>query len=646
MHDAQLNALRAAARRAELLMRLARALKPLPIAATMALAAGSIVLAARKIAPNRLTEAQAWAALVVLGLSVLVVVAVQLLRKLPPYAGALALDRHHALGGRLSNALEFAAQTKSERSPFEALAIADALAFVKKGLKARDAVQLRLPREFALTALVLVGVLGLSLLEVRTLRPAIVVATKPTVRALTLSDDDLALFRQTAKELSREDQSPEMKRALQDFNQVLEDIAERRISRAEAFRRMRKIEDGLLKDRAAQDKATAEALRRMAKELEKSDLAKETAKALKKNDLNKAQKALKKLASTLRAKGKKKPSPAQLQRLREAMKRAAKANQKAKERLETRRAQLKKRLLRNKKRLDKAKTDKERKRERRLLKKKERQLKRLRRQAKRLNAAARSLSRLDRQLAKAAADLLESLGLSAKDLEGLAEDLKRLEQQQLSQKEKEELRKRLQQMRELIRQQGQGGKALRKRLQRFTRRAGAGGRARRPGQPGAGKPGGRQGQGKGRRPGQSGSGQPGGQGSQPGSGNRPGGGMGLGPGGVPIPVAGGGAPGGGQGTEPGGKGAGTGSKNPIGDKKTDIKGGTRDVRAQGIDNKKGRTTSQVILGAADRGFRGKPYRRVYRKYQSVAEDQIQREKIPDGMRFYVRRYFQLIRPRE
>ena len=123
----------------------------------------------------------------------------------------------------------------------------------------------------------------------------------------------------------------------------------------------------------------------------------------------------------------------------------------------------------------------------------------------------------------------------ADDLGRVAEDLNRLQQQQLSEKEKEELRRRLQELRELIRQQGQGGKKLRDRLQRFMRRARGGMR------PGSGR---------GQRGGKQGSGKPG----QAGKGLRPGGLM-IGPGGAPIPMdmPGSGA---GAGQKPGGAGSG------------------------------------------------------------------------------------------
>ena len=137
-----------------------------------------------------------------------------------------------------------------------------------------------------------------------------------------------------------------------------------------------------------------------------------------------------------------------------------------------------------------------------------------------------------------------------------------------------------------------------------------------------------------------------GQGDQPG-------GMVMGPGGTPIPID---MPGSGQGQsgdQPGGEGSGEGGKqwgtgsggDPKGDK-SDIDGETHDVRADAVDSQAGPTNAEVILSAADRGFTGKPYSKVFKQYRTVAEDQIDKEKIPDGMRFYVRRYFQLIRPRE
>jgi hypothetical protein len=74
--------------------------------------------------------------------------------------------------------------------------------------------------------------------------------------------------------------------------------------------------------------------------------------------------------------------------------------------------------------------------------------------------------------------------------------------------------------------------------------------------------------------------------------------------------------------------------------------GTEDTQVEGTDTGQGGTRSQVILGAAERGFSSRSYKKVYTEYHQVAEESLTRDEIPGGYRFYVKRYFQLIRPRE
>jgi hypothetical protein len=81
-------------------------------------------------------------------------------------------------------------------------------------------------------------------------------------------------------------------------------------------------------------------------------------------------------------------------------------------------------------------------------------------------------------------------------------------------------------------------------------------------------------------------------------------------------------------------------------KETDPAMGTQDSELQGADADKGASRSQVIFGAAERGFTSKPYQRVYTEYHQVAEESLAKDDVPGGYRFYVKRYFQLIRPRE
>jgi len=96
----------------------------------------------------------------------------------------------------------------------------------------------------------------------------------------------------------------------------------------------------------------------------------------------------------------------------------------------------------------------------------------------------------------------------------------------------------------------------------------------------------------------------------------------------------------------GGKEWGSGSGGPIAGNKTDPKMGTQDVDQQGMETNQGPTASQTIRSAAERGFRGNDYKKWFSKYRNAPEENMNREDIPDGYRFYVQRYFQLIRPRD
>ena len=581
--------------------------------------------------------------LVPLAIPVVAVAHVWLTRR-AKYSGALALDKHHALHDRVSSALSFNALPKEKRTPLMEAAIDDAVA-VARDLEPRRAAPVRFPWELAVSAALVAVVVGIALLEVRTYRE---VPPDRTFDPLVMSPDDLELFRKAVEDLQEENKDPETLAAIRKFNQLVEDIANRRLDRREVFKRMEELDRDLLKGAEADKDALDEGLKRMAKELEKSELTKPIAKPLEEKRLEDAEKAMRELAEKLKNK-KKPPSKAELERLRKALEKASKTNSEWKKNIEERRKQLeneKKRLLKKKK--DQKKLSK---RDKSLLKKKERQLERLNREKERQKRSQRQLSRLDRELAKAAADLMKELGMSAEDIEQAAQDINRMAQEEMTQKEKEELRKRLQEMRELIRQQGKGGKKRLQRLLKFGKRA----RGGRPGKPGQGSGQGKGQQGKGGKGGKGGT-MPGGMGGDtlvigPGMGGKsipiPGSGSGSGQGSMPGQGGegkGGDKPGGGGGK--GGESWGTGSDpNLKGDKSKSI-GKTKDVTAAGIDTGEGEASAEVIHGAAQRGFVGRGYQKVYTDYQTVAESVMNRDDIPPGYRFYVRRYFQLIRPRE
>jgi hypothetical protein len=575
------------------------------------------------------------------------------LRRLPKFTGALALDVHHGFSDRLTSALSFAGLPESERTPLMDAAIEDACQRTAH-LSPRRAAPFFWPRDLGAALGLGAGVALLLLLQVQRAAP---LAQVKTIQPVVLSADDIDLFREVGKKLAETDKTPEVLAALQAYNQLVEDLAQKRLDRTEAFRRMHEIESRLMEGRALDAKELEEQLKRRAAALKKSELSRPAAEALEKQDFAKAERALRELAKKLREK----PdslAKAQLERLRDAMKKAAEGQKERLAALEQRREELRQQLLMQKRDADGGGPNEE---ERSLFQKKERELERLERELEGEQRASRKLDRLDRDLQKAAEDLMRDLGLTADDLDQGAEDINRLAEEKMSDEEREELRQRLEDLREQLRQEGQGGAQRMARLRRFVRQARGEGQS--GGRPQSCPPGDpnckeddqeQEGEGEGQQ-GQKGQGQ--GQGDEQVFTIGPGGQrvlvMSRGQRSSPTPGQGEGkgqnGPGqdpGGNGQDKGGKSAGHGHDPNLAGRPTNPKMGTLDVQAAGIDTGQGASRSEVILGAAERGFKGGAYKRVYTEYRTSAEEQMHKDQIPPGANDHVRRYFDLIRPRE
>ncbi len=625
--EALRRAVRRASRRARLRAVLSRAVLLLPVPLAYAAVALTIV----KV--WRLSPASArplfWLAVVPLAFFA-VGVARAFLRARPPWRASLALDAFHGLQDRITSALAFSDVPEAERTPLMQAAIEDGIV-LGKSLDPRRAVPIRLPRESAIVAALVLGLFGISLLEVRTSRQ---LPAAPTFEPMVMSPDDIELFRDVAKELQAKNDDPNALVAVRKFNQLVEDIAEHRLDRHEVFQRMGELERDLKDSVDLDQDARDEGLKGLARELEKSGLTKPAAAALDEKRLADAEKALRELAEKLKKK-EGKPNAAELDKLRQALEKASRTNSERLKNIEQRRQELeeeKKSLLKkkNEQQPDAGVTADPK------LAENERKLEHLDRERSRAERSQKQMSELDKQLAQAARDMLKDAGQSAEDLEQGAQDINRMARQQASEEQKKELLRKLQEMRELMRQQGKGGKDQMQRLQRFGQRA----------------------------RGQSGSGEGQGAGEQPGS--KSGGGKHDGPlrfgngasgPSVEIPIAqttrAEGANPAGNGDKPGGgdqPGAsnqwGTGHDPNLAGDATDLKGKSVDVTAAGVDTGQGAASSQVIYGAAERGFVGRGYKQVFTDYQTVAEQALSQDEIPSGYRFYVRRYFQLIRPRE
>jgi hypothetical protein len=80
-------------------------------------------------------------------------------------------------------------------------------------------------------------------------------------------------------------------------------------------------------------------------------------------------------------------------------------------------------------------------------------------------------------------------------------------------------------------------------------------------------------------------------------------------------------------------------------------GQRQDLRARGnetearVTSGAGPNRAEVIGGAASRGFAQRGYAGTFREYESAVEDALTATAVPEGRRYVVRRYFDLIRPR-
>jgi hypothetical protein len=607
----------------------------------------ALVVAVADVASRKVGLVPERAALVVLGLAglgVLVAGGVAWAWRLPEQAGARRLDRFHALHDAFANALAFA-DTKG-RTPFMDAAIEDAVA-VAPAARPRLAVPVAVPRDAAAAAGLAAILVGVMLFEVRGHAP---IAHAKTIDPVEMAPDDLEDVKDFLKQVQQKDTSDETKAAIDEFNRLVDDIASKRLDRTEAFRRMEELQEKLLDGTAADHKALEQALESMGEELKKADLTRPAGQAISDAKLDKARDELHELSEKMRAAAKGAPvDKAQLDAMREAIKKAAEQAEKRAQELAQRRQELADDILKRKEKMGDGGRDEERS----LLEKKQRELERLDRQSDEQKNAGRQLDRLDRELQQAAEDLMKDLGASADDLDQGAEDLNRMDEQQASQEEKEQLRQKLQELRELMRQQGQGGKAQVVRLKRFGQMArGQGGQG---GQSGDGQGQQSEGQGQDGRGGQQGGNGQGQDSQGQGQGNGSQGGQGgetwiVGPNGEKVLMLsrgqGSSGEGGGEGHSDSAGRWGTGHDPKLQGQATNPKMGTEDTQVQGADSAQGGSRSQVIMGASERGFASKGYKKVYTEYHQVAEESAAKDEIPGGYRFYVKRYFQLIRPRD
>lgn len=526
-------------------------------------------------------------------------------RGLPPQRAALALDRHHQLAERLSNALALAASPEDNRTAWVALAIADGVGSVKKWAP-RRAVPLSWPRHLWFSVGLLAALVALGSLPEPKAQQATV---EVPVHDSLLAADDLQWLQHSADRMVDSSQGTEVAAAAKRFQALVEQAAKRRLTQSALFRKLAELESQLGRGEDA-EQGLLEGLKAIAKQLSKSKLTLPVANELEAGNLTKAAEALRRLAKRLRGESLSKP---ERKRLRQAMKAAAEQSKGRVARLQRgRRAttQARKRLLKKK-----AKSPSEQRAQQAKQRKHKRRLKRLGRQSKRASAAAQKLSQLDRELAAAAESLMKEMGRSAEHIQQGARDVQKMARQKMTRKQKQELKKQIEQMRKMLRQGGKRSPQHRRRLEKFARKA-RGKRSPNGKVPPSGR---------------------GGKGAQ------------LREVALPGTVSSVSEASQTEAVSMDGKGRGAGHGSGEADQLTGaaakLAKSSVDVQAVALDSGSGLASSEVVYGAAERGFASRQYRRVFTQYETVAEEVLGQQEVPSGYETSVRRYFQLIRPR-
>jgi hypothetical protein len=604
-------------RRTRRRLRLQRALEALAttgLAWVLAATALVYLLKARVIAEPRFWAAQGTAA----GLLLLLALGAAL-RRIAPEQVAKRIDQTHDLHDRIGTALEFRASDAP--SDFMRAQIEDA-ARRAAGARPRRAAPIRWPRDIRPLGLLLLCLALVLALRFPMPRPP--AAPQRSVPRLALDPDDLEAPRAMAAQLQKEAterEQPEIQRLAEELNKLFDQIERRELTRKELLAKLAELEQKHMRGLEGNFEDLLKKMKKMGEELQKEKLTRDLGQDLKDADLKQAKKDLEKLAQ-------------ELQKLKEQeQKRLAKALDKAaKQKLEDQALQKKEELERQIRRLERQLKDQPKNElARRRLQRKQRELERLNREREQAAERQRELQRLNQDMQKAAQNLRDHLSPEAmKALQQAAQRMGRFADQLTKLDMMGKAQGQLTDLKELLRRmgqgQGQGQKGKQGKLQDFLVRAGGkrGGKDGKDGKDGQ--------DGKDGKDGKDGAKtlalDPNGKdGTLVMPGTSPGQGMGQDtPNGLP------------------GNGIGTSTDPNLMGRATNLKSQHQSVMVAGQDGK-GPTRSEVILGAADRGFANRSYRRVYQDYTQIIEEVLKQEDVPLGYKYYVKRYFQLIKPR-
>jgi len=442
---------------------------------------------------------------------------------------------------------------------------------------------------------------------------------RPT-EAVAFEDDDADYMRdllQDLRQTAETDRDPTLLEFANKVEELLTKAERGELTKEKLLEELSKAEQEFNKEDAKIQEALSD-LKDTGKELKKDPLTKELGKALEKGDFDKAQQEMEKLADKMEND---QLSDKQRKQLADALdkasdkfqKKEAKRDADSKDQIAKKEDAIKK--LEQKR--DQAKNEQQKQEMSRRIEKEKRELKRLQREKeeREQSQAKRQLKELHRNMKQAAEDMRrqnqtqQQRRQASQKMRAAARNTGKVDQDQRKTATQKKVASQLDDLREAMRrakQQGnRGPKDLfgkNRRQNDFNRRARGGQGARTAWKPGQGQPGGKQ-------PGGQNGQQPGGKGQQPG------------------------------GSEPGTEH----DPNLYGDP-TARQGDNTDESVQGSQGRDGESTRETILAAAQKGFASRQYKRVYANYKAIVEEVMNSEKVPSGYKYYVKRYFQKIKP--
>jgi hypothetical protein len=542
-------------------------------------------------------------------------------RRLPAYQMASRLDRASGLSDRLGSACEFA-ESLRQRSPLHPETLALMHAAIADGVRAVPQANVKAAAPFSLpgdlrTALAFcaMGVVVVMLAfgpsgdaspGSRSLAQARGFGADPDEPA-GLDEDDLAVPRDvvlTLREIATQTGDPELHQLAVELEALLEQAQKGLLGKEALLAKMAALEHTYLESTKGDTEATLQDLQASARELQKEPLTRSLGAALGAGDLAGAQKELERLADKL---DKHELSKAQERRLAEVLEKTA---QKHEQKQKDQEAEADKKLAKKRedvRRLEKKAQEKPKDKDaQRRLHKERRELEELERdrQENREQAQKRRLERLHRDMKRSAESLRNQRAEASHRMRDMSEDTKGIEDEIRKIENRKRVASQLGDIKDSIRRarpkkgQGQDGqkRARAQRIREWEERAG-----------------GRRGDWRVWKPGQS-AGRAGT--SQSGESD---------PSGSP-------APGVGDGHDP----------SALGDP-TDLAAKTRDEELTGRQGA-GPSRRETILTSARKGFATTAYQKVFAEYRKIVEDVMSREKVPVGYKYYVKRYFQRIKP--